>query len=90
MTSLLNFFLFIFLFFISLFTVVLFVVVYCTDCPSFFTRQAADVQSRYIELLTRSTDYYKLLTEMQKNMEDLKVSVQVMDCIFIQNCLFCD
>ncbi|XP_053537724.1 desmoplakin-A isoform X1 [Ictalurus punctatus] len=36
-------------------------------------QEAADVQSRYIELLTRSTDYYKLLTEMQKNMEDLKM-----------------
>ncbi|KAF7706892.1 hypothetical protein HF521_020146 [Silurus meridionalis] len=36
-------------------------------------QEAADVQSRYIELLTRSTDYYKFLAEMQKNMEELKM-----------------
>ncbi|XP_060731394.1 desmoplakin-A isoform X2 [Tachysurus vachellii] len=37
------------------------------------SQEAADVQSHYIELLTRSTDYYKFLTEMQKNMEELKI-----------------
>ncbi|KAK3546606.1 hypothetical protein QTP70_030638 [Hemibagrus guttatus] len=37
------------------------------------SQEAADVQSRYIELLTRSTDYYKFLTEMQKSMEELKI-----------------
>ncbi|XP_058250808.1 desmoplakin-A isoform X2 [Hemibagrus wyckioides] len=37
------------------------------------SQEAADVQSSYIELLTRSTDYYKFLTEMQRNMEELKI-----------------
>ncbi|XP_072543155.1 desmoplakin-A isoform X2 [Salminus brasiliensis] len=35
--------------------------------------EAADLQSRYIELLTRSSDYYKFLGEMLKNMEELKM-----------------
>uniref|UniRef100_A0A8C7SNB9 Desmoplakin a n=1 Tax=Oncorhynchus mykiss TaxID=8022 RepID=A0A8C7SNB9_ONCMY len=35
--------------------------------------EATDLQSRYIELLTRSSDYYKFLGEMLKNMEELKV-----------------
>uniref|UniRef100_A0A668A329 Desmoplakin n=1 Tax=Myripristis murdjan TaxID=586833 RepID=A0A668A329_9TELE len=42
--------------------------------PATVVRQeAADLQSRYIELLTRSSDYYKFLGEMLKNMEDLKI-----------------
>ncbi|CAB1317406.1 unnamed protein product [Coregonus sp. 'balchen'] len=35
--------------------------------------KATDLQSRYIELLTRSSDYYKFLGEMLKNMEELKI-----------------
>ncbi|XP_064848998.1 desmoplakin-A-like isoform X2 [Oncorhynchus masou masou] len=35
--------------------------------------EATDLQSRYIELLTRSSDYYKFLGEMLKNMEELKI-----------------
>ncbi|XP_068196145.1 desmoplakin-A isoform X2 [Antennarius striatus] len=35
--------------------------------------EAADLQSQYIELLTRSSDYYKYLGEMVKNMEELKI-----------------
>uniref|UniRef100_A0A4W5MGE2 Desmoplakin n=1 Tax=Hucho hucho TaxID=62062 RepID=A0A4W5MGE2_9TELE len=35
--------------------------------------EATDIQSRYIELLTRSSDYYKFLGEMLKNMEELKI-----------------
>ncbi|XP_063075455.1 desmoplakin-A isoform X2 [Engraulis encrasicolus] len=35
--------------------------------------EAGDLQSRYIELLTRSTDYHKYLVELQKNMEELKM-----------------
>ncbi|XP_071773140.2 desmoplakin-A isoform X2 [Centroberyx gerrardi] len=35
--------------------------------------EAADLQSRYIELLTRSSDYYKFLGEMLKSMEELKI-----------------
>uniref|UniRef100_A0A673ZMG6 Desmoplakin n=1 Tax=Salmo trutta TaxID=8032 RepID=A0A673ZMG6_SALTR len=35
--------------------------------------EANDLQSRYIELLTRSSDYYKFLGEMLKNMEELKI-----------------
>ncbi|KAG9333836.1 hypothetical protein JZ751_010053 [Albula glossodonta] len=35
--------------------------------------EASDIQSRYIELLTRSSDYYKFLGEMLKNMEELKM-----------------
>ncbi|TRY94267.1 hypothetical protein DNTS_007112 [Danionella cerebrum] len=35
--------------------------------------EASDLQSRYIELLTRSSDYYKFLGEMLKNMEELKM-----------------
>ncbi|XP_072220757.1 desmoplakin-A isoform X2 [Leuresthes tenuis] len=36
-------------------------------------RQAADLQAQYIELLTRSSDYYKFLGELLKNMEELKL-----------------
>ncbi|XP_069469577.1 desmoplakin isoform X2 [Ambystoma mexicanum] len=36
-------------------------------------QEAADIQTRYIELLTRGGDYYKFLNEMSKNMEDLKM-----------------
>ncbi|XP_069776968.1 desmoplakin-A isoform X1 [Narcine bancroftii] len=35
--------------------------------------ESADLQSRYIELLTRSGDYYKYLSEMLKNMEEVKM-----------------
>ncbi|XP_062386333.1 desmoplakin-A isoform X2 [Sardina pilchardus] len=35
--------------------------------------EAADLQSRYIELLTRSTDYHKYLGELLKNMQELKI-----------------
>lgn len=35
--------------------------------------ESADLQSRYIELLTRSGDYYKYLSEMLKNMEEVKI-----------------
>ncbi|KAM3604382.1 uncharacterized protein V6R79_010310 [Siganus canaliculatus] len=42
--------------------------------PASVVRQeAADLQSQYIELLTRSSDYYKYLGELMKNMEDLKM-----------------
>ncbi|XP_041660238.1 desmoplakin isoform X1 [Cheilinus undulatus] len=42
--------------------------------PASVVRQeAADLQSNYIELLTRSSDYYKFLGELLKNMEDLKI-----------------
>uniref|UniRef100_A0A4W3J3Q7 Desmoplakin n=1 Tax=Callorhinchus milii TaxID=7868 RepID=A0A4W3J3Q7_CALMI len=36
-------------------------------------RESADLQSRYIELLTRSGDYYKCLSEMLKNTEEVKI-----------------
>uniref|UniRef100_A0A674F2F1 Desmoplakin n=1 Tax=Salmo trutta TaxID=8032 RepID=A0A674F2F1_SALTR len=46
--------------------------------PATVVRQeGADLQSRYIELLTRSSDYYKFLGEMLKNMEELKTSMIV-------------
>lgn len=35
--------------------------------------KAADIHARYIELLTRSGDYYRFLSEMLKSLEDLKV-----------------
>ncbi|XP_074507517.1 desmoplakin-A isoform X2 [Sebastes fasciatus] len=42
--------------------------------PASVVRQeSADLQSRYIELLTRSSDYYKFLGELLKNMEELKI-----------------
>ncbi|KAF1383812.1 hypothetical protein PFLUV_G00135700 [Perca fluviatilis] len=42
--------------------------------PASVVRQeAADLQSHYIELLTRSSDYYKFLGELLKNMEELKI-----------------
>ncbi|XP_058490501.1 desmoplakin-A isoform X2 [Solea solea] len=42
--------------------------------PASVVRQeAADLQSHYIELLTRSSDYYKFLGELRKNMEDIKL-----------------
>ncbi|XP_026881504.2 desmoplakin isoform X1 [Electrophorus electricus] len=37
------------------------------------SQEAGDLQSRYIELLTRSSDYYKFLAEMRKSMEELKI-----------------
>uniref|UniRef100_A0A9J8CNH4 Desmoplakin a n=1 Tax=Cyprinus carpio carpio TaxID=630221 RepID=A0A9J8CNH4_CYPCA len=40
-------------------------------------QEAAELQSRYIELLTRSSDYYRFLGEMMKNMEELKTSMIV-------------
>ncbi|KAM4605441.1 desmoplakin-A isoform 2-T2 [Polymixia lowei] len=44
------------------------------NSPASSVRQeAADLQSRYIELLTRSSDYYKFLGEMGKSMEELKM-----------------
>ncbi|XP_051879721.1 desmoplakin-like isoform X2 [Pristis pectinata] len=36
--------------------------------------ESADLQSRYIELLTRSGDYYKYLSEMLKSMEEAKAT----------------
>ncbi|KAK9979082.1 hypothetical protein ABG768_012528 [Culter alburnus] len=36
-------------------------------------QEAMELQSHYIELLTRSSDYYKFLGEMLKNMEELKM-----------------
>uniref|UniRef100_A0A8C9L6C7 Desmoplakin n=1 Tax=Serinus canaria TaxID=9135 RepID=A0A8C9L6C7_SERCA len=36
-------------------------------------QEANEAQSRYIELLTRSGDYYRFLSEMLKSMEDLKM-----------------
>uniref|UniRef100_UPI0037E8B549 desmoplakin-A isoform X1 n=1 Tax=Semicossyphus pulcher TaxID=241346 RepID=UPI0037E8B549 len=42
--------------------------------PASVVRQeAAHLQSSYIELLTRSSDYYKFLGELLKNMEELKI-----------------
>ncbi|XP_055722660.1 desmoplakin-A isoform X2 [Salvelinus fontinalis] len=42
--------------------------------PATVVRQeGSDLQSRYIELLTRSSDYYKFLGETLKNMEELKI-----------------
>ncbi|XP_068458386.1 desmoplakin-A isoform X2 [Clinocottus analis] len=42
--------------------------------PASLVRQeAADLQSHYIELLTRSSDYYRFLGELLKNMEELKI-----------------
>uniref|UniRef100_G3TU65 Desmoplakin n=1 Tax=Loxodonta africana TaxID=9785 RepID=G3TU65_LOXAF len=35
-------------------------------------QEAADIHARYIELLTRSGDYYRFLSEMLKSLEDLK------------------
>ncbi|XP_062850663.1 desmoplakin-A isoform X2 [Trichomycterus rosablanca] len=36
-------------------------------------QEVSDLQTRYMELLTRSTDYNKFLSEMMKNMEELKM-----------------
>ncbi|CAJ0930623.1 unnamed protein product [Ranitomeya imitator] len=36
-------------------------------------QEASDIQARYIELLTRGNDLYRLLHEMSKSMEDLKM-----------------
>ncbi|XP_062260015.1 desmoplakin-A-like isoform X1 [Platichthys flesus] len=42
--------------------------------PATVVRQeASDIQSHYVELLTRSGDYYKFLGELLKNMEELKI-----------------
>lgn len=47
---------------------------------SLFFQQAANQQSQYIELLTRSSDYYKFLGELLKNMEELKVHIKRTVC----------
>ncbi|XP_013767701.1 desmoplakin-A isoform X2 [Pundamilia nyererei] len=36
-------------------------------------QEAGELQTHYIELLTRSSDYYKFLGELLKNMEELKI-----------------
>ncbi|KAK9539287.1 hypothetical protein VZT92_004403 [Zoarces viviparus] len=36
-------------------------------------QEAADLHSHYIELLSRSSDYYRFLGELMKNMEELKI-----------------
>uniref|UniRef100_A0AAY4E4F3 Desmoplakin a n=1 Tax=Denticeps clupeoides TaxID=299321 RepID=A0AAY4E4F3_9TELE len=41
------------------------------------TEEATSIQARYIELLTRSSDYYKFLAEMLKNMEELKNTMMI-------------
>ncbi|XP_061588345.1 desmoplakin-B-like isoform X1 [Cololabis saira] len=40
---------------------------------SVIRQEAFDLQTRYIELLTRSSDYYKYLEELLKKMEELKL-----------------
>lgn len=40
---------------------------------SILMQESAEAQARYIELLTRGNDYYRLLHEMSKSMEDLKM-----------------
>ncbi|CAH2284269.1 desmoplakin isoform X2 [Pelobates cultripes] len=36
-------------------------------------QESAEIQARYIELLTRGNDFYRLLHEISKSMEDLKM-----------------
>ncbi|RXM34059.1 Desmoplakin, partial [Acipenser ruthenus] len=43
--------------------------------------KSADQQARYIELLTRSSDYYKFLGEMLKSMEELKMKNTKIDLL---------
>lgn len=38
-----------------------------------FLSQATQLQTRYMELLTHSDDYYRFLGTLLKNMEELKV-----------------
>uniref|UniRef100_A0A8C6L0B6 Desmoplakin n=1 Tax=Nothobranchius furzeri TaxID=105023 RepID=A0A8C6L0B6_NOTFU len=40
-------------------------------------QEASGLQAHYIELLTRSSDYYKFLGDLLKNMEELKTSMRV-------------
>ncbi|XP_077348281.1 desmoplakin isoform X4 [Lithobates pipiens] len=40
---------------------------------SILMQESAEAQARYIELLTRGNDYYRLLHEISKSMEDLKM-----------------
>lgn len=42
--------------------------------------QATQLQTRYMELLTLSAEYYKFLGELMKNMEELKVLWS--NCVF--------
>ncbi|XP_041103815.1 desmoplakin-like isoform X1 [Polyodon spathula] len=44
-------------------------------------QESADLQARYIELLTRSSDYYKFLGEMLKSMEELKMRNMKIDLL---------
>ncbi|MEE6465080.1 hypothetical protein FKM82_006445 [Ascaphus truei] len=44
-------------------------------------QESAEIQTRYIELLTKGTDYYRLLHEMSKNMEDLKMKNTKIDLL---------
>ncbi|XP_076829268.1 desmoplakin-A isoform X1 [Brachyhypopomus gauderio] len=45
------------------------------------SQEAGDLQSRYIELLTRSSDYYKFLGEMRKGMEEMKIQNTKIDLL---------
>lgn len=38
--------------------------------------QATQLQTRYMELLTMSADYYRFLGDLLKNMEELKVPLR--------------
>lgn len=40
-----------------------------------FTSQATQLQTRYMELLTLSGNYYRFLGDLLKNMEQLKVLI---------------
>ncbi|XP_038159702.1 desmoplakin-like isoform X2 [Cyprinodon tularosa] len=40
---------------------------------SYVRKEAGELQEHYIELLTRSSDYYKFLGDLLKNMEELKL-----------------
>ncbi|MGH0144089.1 UNVERIFIED_CONTAM: hypothetical protein FKN15_001535 [Acipenser sinensis] len=48
---------------------------------SVILQESADQQARYIELLTRSSDYYKFLGEMLKSMEELKMKNTKIDLL---------
>lgn len=47
--------------------------------------QATQLQTRYMELLTLSDDYYRFLGELLRNMEELKVLICFADFLGLLN-----
>ncbi|XP_067274394.1 desmoplakin-B isoform X2 [Pseudorasbora parva] len=52
---------------------------------SLISEEVSSLNAHYLELLTRSSDYYKLLMASQKNMEELKIRNTTIDLLKEEN-----